>query len=355
MASIEKRVTSDGKTTYRAKARRLGELPISQTFARRTDALAWSRDIEARADRGFAVPSREQVTRPLSAAIDRWIADRAPELAATDRPNAIAMAGWWRDAIGAIALSRLDAETIEKQRNKLRDETDADGNPARTPQRVNRYLSTLSRILGYAERALRWIDANPCRSVKRFTEPAGRVRFLEIAEVDRLLVAVDARRDRNGKPKVGFQVFVRVSLCSGARRGEGEKLEWRDVDLKLGRLTFRATKTGGDRTVPMPAVLIELLREYGKVRPIAPTARLFPHSYRFDWREVQATLPDFVFHSLRHNLASQIAMGGGSLLDIAATTGHRTLAMVQRYSHLNDQHVRSAVEKAAERMQPSKK
>ena len=101
---------------------------------------------------------------------------------------------WWRAELGPISLTRIDPETIEKKRNKLRDEKDADGNPVRTPQRVNRYIATLSRILGYAERTLRWISSNPCKAVKRFKEPDGRVRFLTSKEVDKLLKAVDALR-----------------------------------------------------------------------------------------------------------------------------------------------------------------
>jgi len=84
MASIEKRVAADGSISYRAKIRRAGELPLSKTFARLTDAKAWARDIEARSDRGFAIPSREQVMRLLSEAIDRWVDERLPELSPTD-------------------------------------------------------------------------------------------------------------------------------------------------------------------------------------------------------------------------------------------------------------------------------
>lgn len=354
MATIEKRTARDGTVSWRARVRRQGERHITKTFARRTDAEAWAREIETRADRGFAIPSREHVIRPVSEAIDRWIGERLPELSPTDQRNARQIALWWRAAIGTIALTRLDPELIEQQRNKLRDEKDSEGNLVRTRQRVNRYIATLSRILGYAERTLRWIDANPCRGVKRFKEPDGRVRFLNEQEVTTLLAAVDARVDRNGTPKIGFQTFVRIALFTGARRGEVAGLQWRDIDLVHERITFRNTKSGGDRTVPMPAVLVAVIREYGKVRSIDPKAPLFPHEYRFDWREVQGALPDFRLHDLRHNVASQMAMSGASLLDIATVTGHKTLAMVKRYSHLSDDHVRERLERAAAKIAPTK-
>ena len=40
------------------------------------------------------------------------------------------------------------------------------------------------------------------------------------------------------------------------------------------------------------------------------------------------------FHDLRHTTASNLAMSGAGLRDIAEILGHKTLSMVQRYSHL---------------------
>lgn len=354
MASIERRKSADGTVSYRVKVRRAGELPISKTFERRTDAKAWASEIEAQIARGFAVPSREQIMRPLAEAIDRWIAERLPDLSPTDQANSRRIALFWKDRLGAVALSRLDPEAIDKVKAALRNERGDDGKPVRTPQRVNRYVSTLSRILGYAERTLRWIDANPCKAVKRFKEPAGRVRFLTAEEVAALLEAVDGRVDRKGHPKHDFRLFVRIALFTGARRGEVAGLEWRDIDLRHNRVTFRDTKGGGDRTVPLPATLAEAVKAFGKVRPIDPKARLFKHNFRFDWREVQGTIPNFRFHDTRHNVASQLAMSGASLLDIATVTGHKTLAMVKRYSHLSDDHVRERLELAAAKIAPKK-
>ena len=47
-----------------------------------------------------------------------------------------------------------------------------------------------------------------------------------------------------------------------------------------------------------------------------------------------AGINDFRFHDLRHTTASNLAMNGAGLRDIAEILGHKTLQMVQRYSHL---------------------
>ena len=49
----------------------------------------------------------------------------------------------------------------------------------------------------------------------------------------------------------------------------------------------------------------------------------------------EAGLQGICFHSLRHTTASHLGMQGSSTLEIAAILGHKTLAMVKRYSHLS--------------------
>lgn len=355
MPTIEKRISAAGGVSWRARVRRTGELPISKTFARKSDAIKWANEIETRADQGFAIPSRAEATRTLAAAIDRWIEDRLPELAESDQQNAKAIAMRWRKECGDLTLTRVSPDIIESTARALRDETDKDGNLIRSPQRVNRFLATLSRIMGYAHKNLRWIDKNPCSAVRRYKEPPGRVRFLTSEEVTTLLAAVDAQESRAGQPKRDFQLFVRIALFTGARRGEVAALQWRDLDVDNGRITFRVTKNGTSRTVPMPSVLTACVREYRefcKVRPLDTAARIFGHDYEYDWRRVRGVLPNFRFHDTRHNVASQLAMSGASLLDIAEITGHKTLSMIKRYSHLSDVHVRSKIEEAAARIAP---
>jgi integrase len=263
-------------------------------------------------------------------------------MALTDQGNVRNMLMFWRTELGMVALVRLDPDMIEGAAKKLREERDKDGNRVRTDSRINRYIATLSRVLGYCHRTLRLIQSNPCSAVRRLKESPGRTRFLTEDETKTLLQAVDAR----GNP--GFAVFVRIALGTGARRGEIARLRWCDIDLVHNRITFHATKTNEHRSVPLPAVLVPLIKEYGKVRPIDNQAAMFPHNYRYDWREVEKALPDdVVFHTLRHSVASHMAMAGASLLDIAAVTGHKTLAMIRRYSHLSDEHVRTKLDEVA--------
>lgn len=53
----------------------------------------------------------------------------------------------------------------------------------------------------------------------------------------------------------------------------------------------------------------------------------------------EAELKDFRFHDLRHTVASHLAMNGATERQIAEVLGHKTMAMVKRYSHLSTDHL----------------
>ena len=117
------------------------------------------------------------------------------------------------------------------------------------------------------------------------------------------------------------------------------------------------TKNRERRTLTLVPPVVKELKKHRKVRRI-DTDLIFthpatgkPNPFYFDqaWRQARdsAKLKDFRFHDLRHSCASYLAMNGATTAEIAAVLGHKTLAMVKRYSHLSDEHVRDVVERTA--------
>jgi integrase len=124
------------------------------------------------------------------------------------------------------------------------------------------------------------------------------------------------------------------------------------VDLDRRTVRFIDTKNGESRTVPLATVAVDVLRQWRKGR--VPAGKVFPYpTTEIDvaWRAARgkAKLDDVRFHDLRHSAASYLAMSGASLMDIAAILGHKTLAMVKRYSHLSEQHTTAAIDRMAEK------
>lgn len=162
-----------------------------------------------------------------------------------------------------------------------------------------------------------------------------------------------------------LHALVLLAITTGARRGELVSLKWADVDLKDGRATIHDTKNGEQRTLPLAGKALEALRQL-KLQNSARSDYLFPSPTvvldpeigkpqldapyeHFDahWYAAleAAGISDFRFHDLRHTTASMLAAQGASLLEIADVLGHKTLAMVKRYSHLVVEHKAKVIEK----------
>jgi len=69
------------------------------------------------------------------------------------------------------------------------------------------------------------------------------------------------------------------------------------------------------------------------------------HDFRDPWNKalVVAEVEDFRWHDLRHSCASYLAMNGVPMRTIAEILGHKTLSMVQRYTHLSTEHLTEAI------------
>lgn len=346
MATIEKRVGKAGKTTWRVRVRRQAGPPLTKSFDRKIDAEAWARSIEHKLDTGDYVPSSEARKRSLGEAIDRYLQVTLPQ--SKFQKNAseqTRMLKWWKEELGTRPLVTLTAATIAEIRDRLATETTRTGQ-LRKGATINRRIAALSGVLTTTVKEYGWLTKNPIPNVTRMPDSKGRERFLTDDERRALLVGCDASSLTLLAP------LVRLALATGARKGELLGLQWPDVNLERRVVRFLDTKNGDSRTVPLALSAVEVLRTWRKDRlPVGP---VFPetvdHVDKY-WREARAAagLTDFRFHDLRHSAASYLAMSGASLMDIAAILGHKTLAMVKRYSHLSEQHTTAAVDRMAEK------
>ena len=138
-------------------------------------------------------------------------------------------------------------------------------------------------------------------------------------------------------------------------------LRFGQIDFSRRVITLHDTKNGERRAIPLVGEAFTLLQDRAKVRnllddrvfpPTARAKRAESRDLRQPWEEAlkEAGITDFHWHDLRHTAASYLAMSGVSLVEIAKVLGHRTLAMVARYSHLSDGHIVATGQKLAERL-----
>lgn len=222
------------------------------------------------------------------------------------------------------------------------------------PSTANKELARLKHLLS---RAVKWgyLKSSPAKDVARAKEPDGRARYLTPEEREKLLNGTDATvKAKDGRtwtirhaPSPTLRLYILAALQTGARRAELLRLTWGDVDMKRRAITFRKTKNGRDRTVPMTDTLRDVLQALP--RPLDPTARVLPEyepmvlTRSFTRLVERLGLSTLTFHDLRHDAASTLTMAGVSQRAIMEILGHRDPRMTTRYQHLAPGHLQEAI------------
>jgi integrase len=366
VASIQ-RITSPitRAVSFRVQVRVKGKPAQSETFPNQKEAKAWAASIESAAREDRHYPNLRARRTKFSDLLKRYresVMAEMPEDAKDKREQHLA---WWVERFEGKTLAEITPDLIAEARDALAAETWTRGKVhttrrgeeilpkeyERTGATVNRYLATLGHVLSVAQKEWQLIDRNPVHGISKKKETRGRVRFLSDEERDCLLEACGNSR------WPALRTLVLLAISTGARRGELINLKWADVDLKSARAIVHDTKNGDARTLPIVGSALPALRAM-KLKGSAHSPWVFqqpsglPGAYEnFDgpWHTALTTagIENFRFHDLRHTCASYLANQGASLLEIADVLGHRTMAMVKRYSHLAQGHKTTVVERMA--------
>ncbi len=336
MASIYKRKSKDGKSfVWRAVVRIKGYPTTCNTFERKQAAEDWAKDTEQRIKLGQYNFEAHNTSRTYAALLARLSLDGAFQHHRSLK-NTQAQYDYWNKRLGAYALVHISLELVSKERQLFANTPTHKGSKP-SPSTVNRYMATLASTLSYAVKQLRWLPKNPCTNLLKLKEDPGRDRILEDAEIARLLAAC-----RQSKSTYLYTIVL-FALTTGARRGEILGLEWRNVDFDNHLAHLKETKNGRPRSIALADPLIVELRGLYAVRhpqkPLVfasktPFGRI---DFKKAWMEAlkRAGIIDYHFHDLRHQFCTFAAGMGASNLELATATGHLTLAMLQRYTHMD--------------------
>ena len=335
MSYIQKRKHPSGALTYRARIRLKGAPEMSESFPSRRKAVAWAARMEADIKSGRYFGREEHKERTFGEFIDRYIERELPKNPKAFRKLQQQLT-WWKRQLEDYFLCHITPPMISDLKHRLLSETTPRGS-LRSTSTANRYLAALSKAFTIAVREWGWLRENPIQKVSKFQEGKPRERFLSKEEIARLLAVC-----KNSKSPHLYAVTLFAISC-GARKGEILGLRWQDIDFDRATATFKATKNGELRSVPLSAPILEYLRSE-RLKRFIFSEYVFPSidgqcpaDIRTAWENAveEAELPGVCFHILRHTCASHLAMSGASTLEIAAVLGHKTLAMVKRYSHLS--------------------
>jgi len=365
MASIQRVVSPlTGEVVYRVQIRRKGRAPESANFPNRKEAVVWAESLETSIREGRHFPHAAAKRTSFDALAKDYVETVLGEFGLKERLTRQRQLGWWSQQFAGLSLADVTPDRISKARDNLAAEMFSRGRPQkhsetgelirprefkRSGATVNRYIAALSHALSFAVKERRLLQRNPVSDIRRKPEPRGRTRFLSDADRSKLLKACG---ESDWPP---LHALVLLAITTGARKGELIRLKWADIDLKTGRALVSETKNDEPRTLPLAGKALEALRAL-RLKNSARSQYLFPQPSglpglyeHFDahWHVAlkAAGIEDFHFHDLRHTTASMLAAQGASLLEIADVLGHKTLAMVKRYSHLVVDHKAKVIEK----------
>jgi integrase len=318
---------------WQAVIRRKGQPQQSKTFQYRSDAEAWARDIENKMDRGVFQDRSEVEQTTLGQLIDRFEREFAPHHYRQREDNKEA----WRfqcarlqDELGQYALAGLDQRLVAKYRDAR--QKPQGGRAAVGQSTVRKELYMLSKVLHFGETECGIVlpHGNPVNKIRKPSDGKARDRRLTAEEWAR--VEDECRASRN----IYLWPAVQLAVETAARQGELLALTWKHVNLIRRLAHLPETKNGEARTVPLSpcavAVLDTLPRSIGGV--VIPVQRMTLF-HVFKAAVKRAGVENFTFHDLRHEALSRLAERGDfSVLELSAVSGHKTLQMLKRYTHL---------------------
>jgi integrase len=182
---------------------------------------------------------------------------------------------------------------------------------------VNRYLSTLSHVLGFAvDRGI--VAGKPKLPWQR--EPKGRVRVLTQAEEDRLLQFLPE----------DMRAFIILAIETGCRKGELLRIKKHDRN-QVDWLILPTTKAGEPQGVPLTPRAQEAFDALMRLGvPGKQRVR-----QQFEIAREKALLDDVCIHTMRHTRATRLLEEGHDLQVTQEFLRHSDIKTTLKYRHVN--------------------
>lgn len=314
MASITQRDSG----SWQAKVRVKGHPDKYKTFIKKDDAIKWGKETEVAMQRNIFFDRSIIEKTTVSDLFEKFRKEILPSKKGKHYKPALKV---MEEYFGKYSLAVVDSKMIAKYRDIRLQTVGASA--------VNKEIKLFASIIDIAGKE--WgiqLSVNPCRFVSLPAEPRGRNRRLEGDEYKRLLKACET------ESKEAAAIFV-FAVETGARLGEILSLKWSEVDFSRSIAELNDGKTG-DRVIPLSPVAVKAIKSLPR-----SGERVFPtwiasDSFNKVWRRIckAAEVSNLHFHDLRHEGVSRLFERGFNVVEVAAVSGHKTLSMLNRYTHM---------------------
>lgn len=212
---------------------------------------------------------------------------------------------------------------------------------------INGIVSFVISVLNYGVDN-EFLKENPVSKLKKLPLEKKRVCFLNEVQIEVFLQQAKLKTP-------SYYAFFASAIYTGMRRGELLALEWTDIDFKKGKISInkqiyrgirQSTKSGKERIIDVPDILLEILIRHKKERtllsklvfhnsvgePIHPYN--MEHAYFHplirhcnNFLDPENQIEKLRFHDLRHTYATYLLSKGIPVKYVQEQLGHSTARM----------------------------
>ena len=240
------------------------------------------------------------------------------------------LASLLRSELAGRQMREIQSPDIAKYRDDRLAQVSQRTGKTISPATVRLEMSLLSHVFDVARIEWGACDTNPVTNVRKPKAPPGRDRRLLPREERRIL------RYCHAHPTEELFSLVVLALETAMRQGELLKLEWEHINLQRRVAHLPETKNGSKCDVPLSLKARDALTRLG----VKTKGRVFCYTsngLKSAWRIMLQRLAilDLHFHDLRHEATTRLfELNTMDVMEIASITGHKSLAMLKRYTHL---------------------
>lgn len=329
MATLRKR----GSCQWQAIIRRKGYPQQTATFESKPEAVAWAASIESRMIRGIWRDSGDAERTTLAECLERYRHEVTPSKKGALQENSKLNVLSRSPLADCFMLNIRSKDVADYRNNRLKKVAS---------NTVRNELNLLSAIFETCRKEWGMERLhNVVSDVSRPSPGKPRDRRLNSGEEEKLLRAAKANRS----PYI-YPVIV-LALETAMRAGELAGLQWKGIDFDRHTAHLSDTKNSEVRDVPLSSRAILTLKKMprrldGKVFGYSsrPGNKSITHAFTSLCKQCTnlqgepEPIENLHFHDLRHEATSRLFEKDLNPMQVAAITGHKTLQMLQRYTHL---------------------
>lgn len=313
-------IRKKGEAQYHVQIRKRGYPTQTKTFTKEADARRWATIIESEMERGVFVSRTEAEATLIKEVLNRYAVEILPTKRSekSDKSRIKTLT----EAFGEYRLASLNSTQIAKFRDQRLKVVG--------PQSVIHEINLLNRVLKTAtmDWGIALAGGLPTAQVRKPVKPRGRERRVAESEINKILTATESPE---------LRTIVTLAVETGMRRNELASLVWDEINLKNQTAHLPKTKTDIPRTVPLSRAAVAALKAFGKKeqgRVFTLQAESMSQAFERACEPHRANVAGVRFHDLRHEATSRLFEKGLNVMEVAAITGHKTLEMLKRYTHL---------------------